>query len=141
MMSESPSTQSITPVSVKTSSLWIGRILGGLPALLLLMGGVMNLVKPTFVVEGVQKMGYGEHVILPLGIVLIVSTLLYLTPKTSALGAIILTGYLGGAVATHVRAGDGLVEILFPVVFGALLWSGLLLTTPRLRQLLPVQAN
>ena len=124
-----------TPVSKKI--LWAGRIMSSLPALFLLFGGVMNLVRPNFVVEGAVEMGYSEQVIRPLGIVLLVCTPLYLLPRTAVLGAILLTGYLGGAVATHVRAGDGPIEMFFPVVFGALLWGGLVLRDLRLRSLVP----
>ena len=98
-----------SPVSNKI--LWAGRIMSGLPALFLLFGGVMNLVRPAFVVKGTVRMGYSEQVIRPLGIVLLVCTALYLFPRTAVLGAILLTGYLGGAVATHVRNGDGPFEI------------------------------
>ncbi|HEV3203556.1 MAG TPA: DoxX family protein [Gemmataceae bacterium] len=123
------------PVSKKM--LWAGRILSALPALFLLFDGAMKLVKPAFVVEKTVKLGYHEGVIVPLGIVLITSTLLYLIPQTAVLGAILLTGYLGGAVATHVRAGQGPFEILFPAIFGAILWSGLYLRDQRLRTLIP----
>src|SRR5205807_10288958 len=104
-----------------------------LPALFLLFDGAMKLVKPPFVVEATVRLGYAESVIVPLGVVLLVCTVLYLVPPTAVLGAILLTGYLGGAVATHVHAGDGPFEILFPVVFGALLWGGLVLRDARLR--------
>ena len=124
-----------SPVSNKM--LWAGRIMSGLPALFLLFGGVMNLVRPAFVVEGTVEMGYSEQVIRPLGIVLLVCTPLYLFPRTAVLGAILLTGYLGGAVATHVLHGDGPIQIFFPVVFGTLLWGGLVLRDPRLRSLVP----
>jgi len=80
----------------------------GLPALFLLVDAGMKFVKPAFVVEATAKLGYSEAVILPLG-------------------AVLLTGYLGGAVATHVFAGHGAFEIVFPVVFGILLWTGLVL--------------
>ena len=93
----------------------------------------MKLVKPAFVVEATVEMGFSESVILPLGIVLLDCTVLYLVPPTAVLGAILLTGYLGGAVATHVHAGDGRFQALFPVVFGALLWGGLVLRDRRLR--------
>lgn len=82
-------------------------------------------------------MGYAESVIVPLGAVLTVCTLLYLIPPTAILGAILLTGYLGGAMDAHVRAGDDLFKILFPVIFGCLLWGGLYLREPRLRSLIP----
>jgi DoxX-like family len=115
-----------------------GHVLGGLPALFLLFDGAMKLVKPAFVVEATTELGYSEGIIVPLGIVLVACTLLYLMPRTSVLGAILLTGYLGGAVATHVRAGEGWFPILFPVVFGAMLWGGLVLRDERLRALLPL---
>lgn len=116
-------------------TLWAGRIISGLPALFLLLDGVMKLVKPAFVVEATVRLGYPESVIIPIGIVCVICTILYLIPKTSVLGAILLTGYLGGAVATHVRAFEGLFPVIFPVVFGVLLWLGLYLRNPRLRAL------
>ena len=82
------------------------------------------------------ELGYPESVTVPLGCVLIVCTVLYLVPRTAVLGAILLTGYLGGAVATHVRVNHPLFETLFPVVFGALLWGGLVLRDVRLRALM-----
>jgi DoxX-like family len=127
----------ISPTSVSTGALWTGRIMSALPALFLLFDAAMKLVKPTFVVEATTKLGYSENVIVPLGVVLLVCTVLYLLPQTSLLGAILLTGYLGGAVASHLRHGDGPFEILFPAVFGALLWGGLVLRDTRLRSLVP----
>ena len=82
---------------------WAGLIVSGLAALFLLLDGVAKLFKPGPVVEGTVRLGYSESVVIPLGIVLVVSTILYLIPATSVLGAILITGYLGGAVATHVR--------------------------------------
>src|SRR5262249_32648469 len=108
-----------------------------LAALFLLMDGAMKLPKPKIVVDTTVKLGYSESVIVPLGIVLLVSTILYLVPQTAVLGAILLVGYLGGAVATHVRAGNGWFEIFFPVIFGAMLWGGLVLRDARLRALVP----
>jgi hypothetical protein len=123
---------------ISKANLWIGRILSGLIALFLLLDGVMKLAKPAFVVDATTKLGYPESSIIPLGIVLVISTILYLVPKTSVLGAIILTGYLGGAVATHVRAGDGAFSVIFAVTFGVLLWLGLYLRDLRLRALVPL---
>jgi hypothetical protein len=125
---------------VSNKALWTGRIIGLLPALFLLLDGVMKLVKPAPVVEATVRLGYSENVILPLGIVLLICTVLYLIPLTSVLGAILLTGYLGGAVATHVRAGEGAFPILFPVVFGMLLWGSLWLRDQRLRALIPLRS-
>ncbi len=128
--------------SAPTSSkmLWAGRIISALLGLFLLLDGVMKLVKPAPVVEGTVKLGYPESVIIPLGIVLTACTVLYLIPRTSILGAILLTGYLGGAVATHVRAGEPWFNILFPVVFGVLIWGGLYLRDDRLRALIPMRS-
>jgi hypothetical protein len=120
--------------------LWAGRVIGWLPALFLLVDGAMKLIKPAPVVEATVKLGYPESVLTGLGIVVIVCTVLYLIPRTGVLGAILLTGYLGGAVATHVRAGEGWFSILFPVFFGALLWGGLYLREARLRALIPLRA-
>ena len=126
---------------VSKAALWGGRFLSGLPALFLLADSIGKFVKPAPVVEGTVKLGYSESIILPLGIVLLACTVLYLIPRTSVLGAILLTGYLGGAVATHTRVGDPLFShILFPVYFGILLWGGLYLRDPRLRELIPLRS-
>ena len=127
--------------SVSKKNLWIGRIVSGLPALFLLVDGAMKLVKPAVVVDATTKLGYSESTIIPIGIVLIVCTILYLIPTTSVLGAILLTGYLGGAVATHVRAAEGVFPIVFPIIFGALLWLGLYLNDTRLRALVPLRSS
>jgi DoxX-like family len=127
--------------SISKGRLWAGRIVGGLPALFLLVDAIMKFVKPKPVVEETVRLGYPESVIIGLGAVLLASTILYLIPKTSILGAILLTGYLGGAVATHVRMGEGLFPIFFPVIFGVLLWGGLWLRDERLQNLIPLQAS
>jgi DoxX-like protein len=124
------------PVSGKAR--WAGIIISALPSLFLFADGVMKLVKPAPVVEGTVKVGYPESVIVPLGIVLLICTIVYVIPRTSVLGAILLTGYLGGAVATHVRVGDPLFShVLFPVYLGVLIWLGLYLRDDRLRALIP----
>ena len=126
------------PVSKKAA--WAGWIMSGIPSLFLLFDGVMKLVKPAFVVEATVRLGYPESSILPLGVVLLACTILYLIPRTSGLGAILLTGYLGGAVATHVRVGDEPFTLVFPFLVGGLLWGGLLLRDARLRALLPLRS-
>jgi hypothetical protein len=131
-----PGTQT-APLSKKR--LWAGRILSALPALFLLLDGIMKLVKPVPVVEATVRLGYPESVILGLGIVLIACTVIYVIPRTSILGAILLTGYLGGATATHVRVGDPLFPILFPVVVSVLVWGGLFLRDDRLCTLIPLR--
>jgi len=122
--------------NIHTSSrrgLWAGRVISTLPALFLLIDGIMKLVKPAVVVEATVKLGYSESVITGLGIVLVACTIIYLIPRTTVLGAILLTGYLGGAIATHVRVGDPLFTIIFPVILGAMIWGGLYLLDERCR--------
>lgn len=128
-------------MTVSKTNLWIGRIVSGLPALFLLVDGVMKLFKPAVVVEATVNLGYPESTIIPIGVVLIICTVLYLIPATSILGAILLTGYLGGAVATHVRTGESLFSIVFPVIFGIFIWLGLYLRDARLRTLVPLRAS
>ncbi len=127
-------------VTVSKKMLWAGRIISALPALFLIVDGVMKLVKPPLVVEATVRLGYPESVILGLGIVLIACTVLYMIPTTSVLGAILLTGYLGGAVATHVRVGEGLFPVSFPIIMGVLIWGGLFLRDERLRALIPLRS-
>src|SRR5881296_4523911 len=105
--------------AVSKKALWAGRIISALPVLFLLMDGIMKLIKPAVVVETTVQLGYPETVILPLGLVLLACTVLYAIPRTSVLGAILLTGYLGGATASYVRLGQ---PFWFPIVFGTLVW-------------------
>ncbi|HKX26786.1 MAG TPA: DoxX family protein [Blastocatellia bacterium] len=121
--------------------IWAGRIVSALPALFLIVDSVMKLLKLPVVVETTVKLGYPESVIVGLGIVLLVSTILYLVPQTAVLGAILLTGYLGGACATHVRVEAPWFPILFPVVVGVLLWGGLYLRDDRVRALIPLRSD
>src|SRR5262245_58521749 len=126
--------------TVSKKMLWAGRIISALPILFLLLDSVGKLVKPAPVVEATVKLGYPEGTIVPLGIVLLICTVLYAIPQTSVLGAMLLTGYLGGAVATHVRVGDPLfTHVLFPVYMGILVWLGIYLRDVRLRGLAPVR--
>lgn len=121
-------------------ALWAGRIVSWFVALFLLVDGVAKLFKPGPVVEGTVKLGYLESSIIPIGIVLVVCTILYLIPRTAVLGAILLTGYLGGAVATHVRVAEGAFGIIFAVTLGVLVWLGLYLRDEQLRSLLPLRS-
>lgn len=123
--------------SVSKKRLWAGRILSALAAVFLLVDGAMKVAKAQVVVEGTTRLGYPEGSILWIGVVLLVCTLLYLIPRTSIPGAVLLTGYLGGAVATHVRVGDPLLShVLFPVYVGVMVWGGLYLRDNRLRPIL-----
>ena len=114
----------------------IGWILSALPILLMLGGGIFSLFNPAMIKEGMSKYGYPEGSGTILVIVEIVCALLYLLPQTAVLGAILLTGYLGGATATHVRAGE---PFFFPILVGVIVWLGLFLRDPRVRALVPLR--
>ena len=116
--------------------LWAGRIVSALPVLFLLMSAAMKFAQPKEVLEGFAKLGWSPSLATGLGIVELVCTGLYVLPRTSVLGAILLTGYLGGAIATHVRVGDNYV---MPIIFGVFVWLGLYLRDARLRALLPLR--
>jgi hypothetical protein len=118
--------------------LWTGRVLTGLIAAFLLFDAVGKLIPLDVVVEGTQKVGYAVDVVRPLGVVLAVSTLLHLVPRTQLLGAVLLTAYLGGATATHVRIGS---PFWMPVVMGVLLWGAYYLRNPGLRSFLRSSAR
>ena len=119
--------------SPSKAMIWTGWVLSVLPSLLLFMSGGMKLVKPAML----EQMGFPERLGLTLGIVEIGSTVLYLVPRTTVLGAILLTGYLGGAVATHARVLE--MQFLMPLVLGMLVWGGLFLRDQRVRALIPVR--
>jgi hypothetical protein len=123
-----------TPVSKKM--LLLGRSLSAIPVLVLLMSAVMKFVKPTQVVQGFAHLGLPEKLALGLGILELACTVLYIILRTAVLGAILLTGYLGGAIVTHLRVGDAFIG---PIVFGVLVWAGLFLREPRLRALIPLR--
>ena len=121
---------------VSKKMLWAGRILSAVPVLMLLFSGVMKLMKPAAVLEGFVGLGYPESLALWIGIVELACAVLYVIPRSSVLGAILLTAYLGGATATHVRIGE---PFFIPIVLGVLVWGGLYLRDERLRTLLPLR--
>jgi hypothetical protein len=121
---------------ISTLQLWTGRIMSGLAALFLLWDGVMKLLKPAIVVKATRDLGYPESDIVGIGVVLLACTLLYLFPRTSALGAVLLTGYLGGAIASQVRAEASWFNVVFAFVFACLVWGGVWLREVRVRDLL-----
>lgn len=123
-----------------TKSQWLGRVLSGLAIAFLTLDSVMKVIQPAVVVDTTKALGWSADsaTLLVLATILLVSTLLYAMPRTALLGAILITGYLGGAVATHMRIGSPLFShILFGVYVGAIVWAGLWLRSPALRALLP----
>ena len=124
-------------VPVSGGRLWTGRIVSGLTAALLLLDGALKALKLPAVVAGTMQVGFPENTVAGIGFALLVSTLLYLVPRTSILGAILLTGYLGGAVATHVHLGDPLFShVLAPLYLAVCVWGGLCLRDKRLQTLI-----
>jgi hypothetical protein len=122
------------PISKKMH--WTGYIISALPVLMLIVSGAMKLVKSVPVVEGFIRFGYPESLAFGIGLVELACVAIYVIPRTSVLGAILLTGYLGGATATHLRIGD---PFFAPIVLGVLVWGGLFLLDARLRALLPLR--
>jgi len=130
---------SSTPQAAPGTSgmLWTGRIITVLVGLFLLFDSGVKLIKAPSAVQGTIQLGYPETAIVPIGVTLLVSLVLYLVPRTSILGAILLTGYLGGATATMVRVSSPWVPM--PVVVGMLVWAGLYFRDPQLRALIPLR--
>lgn len=114
--------------------LWTARVLGTLVILFLLFDAIAKLLRLAPVIEGTVRVGYSESVIVPLGVVLLLSTVLYAVRQTAVLGAILLTGWLGGATATHVRLGE---PFWMPVLLGVIVWGCLYLRDERVKALLP----
>jgi hypothetical protein len=129
--------QPIQAPPVSKAALWTGRVISTLMILFMLMDAVMKFVKPDPVLKGTMKLGYPESCIVEIGGILLAFTILYIIPRTAVLGAICLTGYLGGAFASQLRIGSPMFDMLFPVLFGVLIWLGLVLRNPRLRSLIP----
>jgi DoxX-like family len=125
--------------TTSTGSFWAGRIISALLVLFLLFDAAIKLLKVAAAVQGTVQAGYPEAVVRPLGIVLLLCVLLYAIPRTSILGAILLTGYLGGATATMVRISNPLFWI--PVICGVLVWLGLFLRDERLRSQIPLRGS
>jgi len=128
------STTEASPVSNKV--LWTGRIISALVVLFMLFNCAIGLLKPDFARAGFAHLGYPDRVAPGVAILMFVCTVIYAIPQTSILGAILLTGYLGGATASHLRIGE---PFYFPVVVGVLVWLGIFLREERLRALVPLR--
>lgn len=129
-------TSEIAPVSKK--KLWIGWIITIFVGSFLLFDATIKLMMHNSVIEASKRLGYPDSTMLGIGLILLLSTILYLIPRTAVLGAILLTAYLGGATTTHVRVSD---PFYFPVVFGLLVWLGIYLRERNLHFLIPVRRN
>ena len=122
-------------------TLWSGRILSALSILFMVFDAAGHLVKPAAVVDAFNRLNFPLGLSVPLGIISLVCVIVYAIPRTSILGAILLTGYLGGAVATHLRVRDPLFDTIFPIIIGSLVWGGVYFRDARLRALIPLAAS
>ncbi|UUZ86257.1 DoxX family protein [Paenibacillus sp. P26] len=121
---------------ISKGRLWTGRILSGLTILFMLFDGIFKLIKPAPVIEGTVSLGFAEHHIVIIGILGLIPTILYAIPRTSFLGALLLTGYYGGVIATQIRMDAPLfTHILFPVYLAVLTWGGIWLRDDKVRNL------
>lgn len=127
------------PERISKGRLWTGRIISALVVLFLLFDSITKIFKVRAVIEASAQLGFPLSAIVTIGITLLACTVLYVIPQTAVLGAILLTGYLGGAVATQARVGNPMFEMLFPIIFGALAWAGIFLREPRLSTLIPLR--
>ncbi|CAG7654611.1 DoxX family protein [Paenibacillus allorhizosphaerae] len=124
--------------SISKGRLWTARVMYGLALLFMLFDSISKFMMPAPVVEGTVQLGYAEHHIVVIGALGLIATILYAIPRTSVLGAVLLTGYFGGAIATHVRLDNPLFShILFPVYIAILVWGGIWLKDDNVRKLIP----
>src|SRR5579884_2576420 len=129
-----PATQT---TAASLSRVWAGRVLTGIAVLFMIFDGVTKLMRVPQVVEATAQLGFPERSIPLIGSLLLACTIVYVIPATSAIGAVLLTGYLGGAVAAQLRIGAPLFDTIFPILFAVLVWAGLLLRDEALCRLLP----
>ena len=134
--------QTIQIPQVSNKALWAGRIMSGIVILFLIPDAVIKLVPLGIVIETSRELGIPEHLARTLGVLTLVGVLLYAWPRTAILGAILLTGYLGGAIYVHVRAGSPLFSYtLFGVYLGLMIWGGLYLRDGMVRALIPLRQS
>lgn len=141
---EAKTQKNATPARTRSGSvagLWAGRTTSTLVVLFLTFDGVMKVAKEAHVLAATAELGYPLGSIDAIGALLLACTILYAIPSLSILGAMLLTGYLGGAVASNVRVGHPVFECVFPVIFGVLVWLGLYFREPRLRALVPLRRS
>jgi len=128
-----------TASAVKTT-LWAGRIISLLAVLFLAFDTIIKVLNMAPAVEATTQLGYPASLVIGIGVLELICLAVYVIPRTSVLGAILLTGYLGGAIATQVRAGSPLFSVVFPIIVGAMVWGGLYLRESRLRALVPLRS-
>lgn len=141
-MTTAIATPHLETISTQKKMLWAGRIVSALGVLFLAFDGTFKLFAPPEAVQSTEALGWSGSLLFGIGVTQLILLVLYLVPRTSILGALLWTGYLGGAVATHVRVGNPLFShTLFPTYIATLLWLGLWLRDARVRSLLPLTAS
>ncbi|MBP1967103.1 DoxX family protein [Paenibacillus aceris] len=126
--------------TISKGRLWTARVMSGIAILFMLLDSIMKLFKPSFVVDSVESLGFQEHHIYLMAILGLLSTVLYVVPRTTILGAVLLTGYFGGVIATQVRLDAPLFStILFPIYLAVLVWGGLWLRNEQVRKFFSLQ--
>jgi hypothetical protein len=126
-------------VTISKPTLWTSRVLSALPVLLILFGSILKLMKTAAVIEGFARSGVPEKLILPVGLIELICVVVYLIPRTAVLGAILMTGLLGGATISGLRIADPTYPM--PVILGMMAWGGLYLRDMRLRELIPLRKD
>jgi hypothetical protein len=121
------------------ATLWAAYGISALAVLFLIFDSVIKVLKLAPAVEATTQLGYPESLIISIGVIELVCLAVYMIPRTAILGAILMTGYLGGAIATNLRAGTPLFNVFFPLIIGALIWGGIYLRDERLRALVPLR--
>lgn len=124
-------------MSNSKTRIWVGRIVCTLVVLFCAFDGIMKVIKEPHVIAASAEFGFSANEIVLIGVLMLACTALYAIPRTDVLGAVLLTGYLGGAVLANIHVGHPLFECIFPVIFGALAWGGIFLREPRVRELIP----
>jgi hypothetical protein len=127
--------------SSSKAGIWAGRIISVIVVLFLIFDAAMKLIKEPHVLAASADLGYPVSSIVLIGAILLGCTLVYVIPRTSILGAVLLTGYLGGALASNLRVGHPVFQCIFPIIFGALVWVGLLLRDARLREMTVIRKH
>ena len=121
---------------VSSKMLWAGRVVSAVPGLLILVGAIPKVLKLAPVVAGFRQNGFPENLVVPIGIIELVCAVVYLIPRTQVLGAILMTGLMGGAIVTNLRVGNP--ALIVPLILGVMVWGGLFLRDQRLRTLIPL---
>jgi hypothetical protein len=130
----------LQPIRTSTLTLWTGRTLSALAILFLAFDGVIKILQLAPAVEATTQLGYPANFVFGLGALELLCLALYLFPRTSALGAILLTGYFGGAIATQLSNGSALFSLVFPIILGLFVWGGLFLRDKKLRALMSLRS-